>query len=143
MSIISTTIAGWWSSVRRAATTVVTALTIWWNTRRRFGGVVPFDSWPDWLANVFDPAEYLDGTTAVRIRVEVIPHARDEEFPIRLVLVGDQNDDLAELKFTPARALDAASSIAVLMAEFLPHRDGWRIGDALRTAAIRVWAERN
>lgn len=92
---------------------------------------------------MFDPAEYLDGTTDVRIRVECMPHARDDEHPIRLVLLGSDGTELTELRFTPSRATDSANSIARLLGEFIPRVDSWKLADGLRTAAIKVWATRN
>jgi len=93
--------------------------------------------------NVFDPAEYLDGSTDVRIRVECIPHARDDDHPIRLVLLDTFDNRLTELKFTPARANDSANSIARLLAEFIPRIDSDTLAEGLRVAAIKVWAARN
>jgi hypothetical protein len=93
---------------------------------------------------MFDPAEYLDRSTGdVRIRVECIPTARDEDHPIRLVLVDWDDTVLTELKFTPGRANDSASSIARLLGEFIPRIDSWKLAEGLRTAAIKVWAARN
>ena len=93
---------------------------------------------------MFDPAEYLDGTTDVRIRVECVPHARDEDHPIRLVLVDSVTDtELTQLRFTPHRAKDAADSIATILSQFMPRVDSLKLADGLRTAAIKVWATRN
>lgn len=92
---------------------------------------------------MFDPAEYLDGTTDVRIRVECMPHASDEEHPIRLVLIDNDDNQLTELRFTPSRATDSAASIAKLLGEFIPRIDSWKLADGLRLAAIKVWATRN
>jgi hypothetical protein len=92
---------------------------------------------------MFDPAEYLDGTMAVRIRVEIIPHAHDHEGPIRLVLVDDDGNDLTELRFTPTRAADSAASLARLLGNYMPPQQSWKLADGLRKAAIKVWASRN
>lgn len=92
---------------------------------------------------MFDPAEYLDGSTAVRIRVECIPTAHDDDHPIRLVLVDNDGNELTELRFTPSRATDSAASIARLLGEFIPRIDSWKLAQGLRTAAIKVWATRN
>lgn len=92
---------------------------------------------------MFDPARHLDGSTEVRIRVECIPYARDEDHPIRLVLVDTDGTELTELRFTPNRANDSASSIARLLGEFIPKVDSWKLAEGLRTAARKVWAVRN
>jgi len=111
--------------------------------RRPGGGRSRSSFSPGWQASVFDPAEYLDGATAVRIRVEVIPHVPDEDFPIRMVISDVDDNVLTELKFTPARAKDTAVTMGRLLSGFVPGKDSWRLAEGLRTAAIRVWAERN
>ena len=93
---------------------------------------------------MFDPGPHLERATGnVRIRVECILHARDEDHPIRLVLVDEDGTTLTELKFTPSRANDAAFSIARLLGEYISRADSWKVAGGLRTAAIRVWAARN
>lgn len=92
---------------------------------------------------MFDFSQYLDGSAAVRIRVECIPTARDEDGPIRLILTDDDGNELTELQFTPTRANDSATSIARLLGEFIPRVDSWKLAQGLRTAAIKVWAARN
>ena len=142
MSTISSIIAAMWFSAIRVAMWVATAAR-----RPRLprpgGGNVLFVSSPGWPVNVFDPAEYLDGTTAVRIRVEVIPHVPDEDFPIRLVITDTEDNVLTELKFTPTRAKDTAVTMGRLLSGFIPSKDSWRLAEGLRTAAIKVWAQRN
>lgn len=93
--------------------------------------------------NVFDPAEYLDGKTDVRLRVECLPHVSDDEYPIRLVIVDDDDVELAELKFTPQKAVDTAVPLARVLADFIPATDRQKLADGLRLAAIKVWAARN
>lgn len=93
---------------------------------------------------MFDPGPHLDRATGdVRIRVECIPHARDEDHPIRLILVDGDGTILTELKFTPSRANDSAASIARLLGGYMPRVDSWKLAQGLRTAAIKVWAARN
>lgn len=92
---------------------------------------------------MFDFADYLSGAVDVRVRVECIPHGRDDEHPIRLVIVGPGDVELTELRFTPTTADDTAGSIARLLSSFMPAVESWRIADGLRFAAIKVWASRN
>lgn len=93
--------------------------------------------------NVFDPAEYLDGKTDVRLRVECLPHVSDDEYPIRLVIIDDDDIELAELKFTPQKAIDVAVPLSRLLADFIPATDRRKLAEGLRLAAIKVWAARN
>lgn len=127
---------------RRVAITVGTALMTWRPARRRGGGKPRYDSSPGWPVNVFDYGA-LDGATDVRIRVECIPTARDEDHPIRLVLLDANDVTLTELKFTPFRARETAYPIARLLGEFIPRIDSTKIAEGLRLAAIKVWAQRN
>jgi hypothetical protein len=92
---------------------------------------------------MFDFAKYLDGTVDVRLRVECVPTARDDQHPIRLVITDDVGTELAELLFTPSRAYDTAGSLAQLLGQFMPARQSWKLADGLRKAAITVWAARN
>ena len=142
-STIFSIIVGWWCSVRRVTIGAVTVLMIWLSDHRHGGGRSRSRSLPGLPVNVFDPAEYLDGDTDIRIRVEVIPHAHDKDHPIRLVLLDGLDNRLTELKFTPTRATDSANSIAKLLAEFIPRIDSDTLAEGLRVAAIKVWATRN
>lgn len=92
---------------------------------------------------MFEFAKYLDGTANVRVRVECIPTARDEDHPIRMVIVDDDDTELARMKFTPAQANDSAAALARLMGQFLTARQAWKLADGLRKAAVTVWAARN
>lgn len=92
---------------------------------------------------MFDFARHLDGTANVRVRVECVPTARDEHHPIRMVIVGEDDVELARMKFTPAQANDSAAALARLMGQFLPVQQAWKLADGLRRAAITVWATRN
>lgn len=92
---------------------------------------------------MFDPAEYLDGKTGVRLRVECLLHLADDEYPIRLVIIDEDDTELTELKFTPQRAVEAAMPIARLLHGFVPREDTHKLAEGLRLAAIKVWATRN
>jgi hypothetical protein len=92
---------------------------------------------------MFDPAEYLDGSTDIRLRVECLLHLRDDEYPIRLVIVDGDDNELTELKFTPSRAIESAMPMARLLAGFIPRTDTHKLAEGLRIAAIKVWATRN
>ena len=92
---------------------------------------------------MFDFAKHLDGTTNVRVRVECVPTARDDQHPIRMILADEDGKELAAMKFTPQQAHDTANSMAKLMGKFMPRRQSWKIADGLRKAAITVWATRN
>jgi hypothetical protein len=82
-------------------------------------------------------------TTAIRIRVECNPYAPDSEYPIRLLVVGDGEEVLTELKFTPARARETAYSVGRMLTFFIPASYSHKLAEALRTAAAKVWATRN
>lgn len=84
-----------------------------------------------------------DSLSALRLRVECAPYAPDSRRPIRLVLADGEGNDLTALRFTPARAEDAAGSIAGLLMRFIPAEESQRIAEGLKSAAIRVWATRN
>ena len=93
---------------------------------------------------MFEFARYLDGSIDnVRVRVECLPTARDEDHPIRMLLVDENGTELAAMKFTPSRAYDSATSLARLMGQFMPRRQSWKLAEGLRKAAITVWASRN
>lgn len=82
-------------------------------------------------------------TTAIRIQVLCEPYATDAAFPIRLVVVDAAEQVLTQLKFTPATAREAAYSVVRLLAHLVPLTDAHRLAEALRAAAVRVWATRN
>jgi hypothetical protein len=89
--------------------------------------------------------EELDSCAEVgmRIRVEIVPYVSDEEGPVRLVVVGEDDDTLMELRFSPARAKAGAFAIARVLSRTLPQKQSYQIAVGLRTAAIKVWATRN
>ena len=93
--------------------------------------------------SVFDPAEYIDGETDVRILVECMPHYTDDQFPVRVVLLDNDGEELTELKFTPSRAIEQAMPIARLLSGFVPRADTHKLAEGMRIAAIKVWAARN
>jgi hypothetical protein len=79
----------------------------------------------------------------VRIRVEILPHAHDEDGPVRLILVDEDDEKLIELAFSPERAQAGAYAIARVLSRSLPQKESYRVAEGLRTAAIKVWAIRN
>ena len=87
-------------------------------------------------------ARHLDHT-GVRIRVECDLYAGDQTRPIRMVICDAEGTEKARLRFTPERARDSAYSLARLLSQSLPHAESYRLAEALRTAAVRVWATRN
>jgi hypothetical protein len=91
---------------------------------------------------MFEELESCAGV-GVRIRVEVVPYARDEDGPVRLVVVDEDDDTLMELRFSPARAKAGAFAIARILSRTLPQHQSYQIAAGLRTAAIKVWASRN
>lgn len=82
-------------------------------------------------------------TTAFRIQVECNPYAADADFPIRLLVLDEDDIVLTELKFTPVRARDTAYSVARLLSHFVPRADTHRLAEGLRIAAVKVWSTRN
>lgn len=84
-----------------------------------------------------------DPMTAIRIRVECDLYASDAEFPIRLLVVDDNDDVLTELKFTPTTARETAYSVTRLLGHFVPLSDSHKLARGLCDAAAKVWAIRN
>lgn len=84
-----------------------------------------------------------DSATDLCIRVECLPHARDDEGPIRLMMLTDGGETLARVTFTPAQARASVHGLTCILGRFLPIESARRIGDGLLTAAITVWAARN
>ena len=84
-----------------------------------------------------------DPMTAIRIRVECDIYATDEDFPIRLLVVDENEEILTELKFTPTSARDTAYSVTRLLGHFVPLSDSHKLAEGLRSAAAKVWATRN
>jgi hypothetical protein len=79
----------------------------------------------------------------VRIRVEVMLHIPDEDGPVRLVVVDEDDEKMIELAFSPARAKACAFPIARVLSRSLSQKESYRVAEGLRTAAIKVWASRN
>lgn len=84
-----------------------------------------------------------DATTDVLIRVECLPHAADDDGPVRLLLSTVGGTTLARLSFTPSQARRASYGMDRVLGQFIPADVARRIGDGLRTAAITVWSARN
>ena len=91
---------------------------------------------------MFDLPDPLRSTVS-SLRVECMLYATDREGPVRLVLVGADDETLATLRFTPDRARDAGPAVSRLLSQFMPRGESHRVADGLLKAAVRVWASRN
>lgn len=70
-------------------------------------------------------------------------HTLDEDGPVRLVVVDEDDEKMIELAFSPARAKSCAFAIARVLSRTLPQKESYRVAEGLRSAAIKVWASRN
>lgn len=82
-------------------------------------------------------------TTAIRIWVECIPTATDDEKPVRLVLANAGGTPAVRLKFSAQQAWDSAAVLDRLLGRVVTATDTKKLSEAMRTAAIRVWSNRN